>query len=109
MSYRAHIEYDVMTDVIRLYLVRPTGDYRSDVLMADGSWSRAEAGARPAGEVGFPLPADSLPEIAKALTEHLGNALPSQAEVSVLREWLAVEQRRVDDVLRPSLSQEEQA
>jgi hypothetical protein len=97
LVFRCRIDCDLPTDTIRLQMVRPQVDGRVDVLMEDGSWQRVDPGVAPVGAHGFPLPADALPALAEAVQAHLGNALPSHAEVAVLREWLAKEQARVDE------------
>ena len=100
---RIHVYIDTRSDMlmrfVRLVVVKEKPDHRYDTLLEDGSWLTVEEGTAPAGNEGIMLPPEALPEIAAAIQQHLGNSLPSQAEVSVLREMLKKEQGRVDAVL----------
>ena len=102
MIYHAEIERTLYNPgVLRLHVWRlgdSAHEVMSEVLIEDGTWQAVPEGAI-AQHAGLPLPAGSLVPIAEALARQLGNALPSQAEVAVLREVLAKEQARVDDVL----------
>ena len=98
MSWRAFVDRTWNERGVRLYVIHDGPPGEVEVVMSDGTWQRIPEGATLAG-AGLELEAESLPAIARALAEHLGNALPSQAEVAVLREVLAKEQQRVDNVL----------
>lgn len=98
MRIRAQFEHDIVRDITRLYVVRELPD-KAEVLMEDGTWQTVEYGVDPGSPAGFPLPAAAIFAIAEAAAKYLGNTLPSQAEVAVLREVLAKEQGRVDAVL----------
>jgi hypothetical protein len=98
MRFRAHVQEDFQRASVRLLIVQDVGN-GVDVLMGNGSWQHHEPGVMWADDHGIELPHDALPALAEALQKHLGNALPSQAEVAVLREVLTKEQLRVDAVL----------
>ncbi len=97
-TYRAQVHAPFGERHARL-LVMSTWPGRNEVLLEDGTWQRIDEGVQIPSNAGIPLPHDALEAIAGALADYLGNALPSQAEVAVLREVLAKEQSRVDDVL----------
>lgn len=100
---KAYFYQDPMSDplmqTIRLVLVEDRMGNRS-YLGEDNLWHEVVEGA-----VAYPvksgivLPAGSVEAIAEAVDQHLGKAAHSNTEVRVLREWLAVEQRRVERVL----------
>lgn len=98
MRTRARIDFDIFRNIVRLQIVRESPTAGSvEALMEDGTWQTVPHGTAPSGEPGVPLPADVLPVVAEAVNAYLGNSVPSQAEVAVLREWLAKEQGRVDE------------
>lgn len=99
LNYRAYIENKYMSRGVRVLLFQDAGIGHVDCLMANGTWERVPEGAEPAGEMGVTIPAAALPQIHDAIAAHLGNSVPTKAEVSVLREWLAVERGRVDKTL----------
>ena len=99
MSYKAYIQADILGRFARLYVTRiPVHGYR-DVLKPDGTWQAVPENESPHDDLGIVVPGEALEAIAQALAEHLGSALPSQAHVDVLREWLAAEKERTDDLL----------
>lgn len=101
-----------MMDDIRVRVMSPGGDYMDPLAMGykfyvftksplrllgqDGVW-------RPFDEGGYPnrptleLPAEAMDALYAELTKVLGKDKP--VESTVLREWLAVERNRVDDIL----------
>lgn len=89
---------DMLRRFFRIKVAHQVGFGKVEYLMEDGTMKQVEEGADP-GDVGIKVHYAALPAIAEALQAHLGNALPSQAEVAVLREVLAKEQGRVDAVL----------
>jgi hypothetical protein len=70
----------------------------SALLMADGTW-REFAEGESATDAGIVLPAAAVEAIAVAVADFQGHASHADTEARVLREWLAVEQRRVDAAL----------
>jgi hypothetical protein len=66
-------------------------------LNPDGTWSRAPEGTVVAP--GLTLPRSAIEAIAVAIAEWQGHTSHADTEARVLREWLAVEQRRVDAAL----------
>lgn len=103
-EYRAFIEDDWQTDpfagTVRLHLYRrPTYGGAGAYLGADGFWHEAVEGATSGGS-GFRLPAETISAIAEAIERRAGSASHGATEAAVLREWLAVEQRRVDEALK---------
>lgn len=104
MRYRAYVERDIPRDGARLHIVQDAGPGRVSILIEGGSaWQTLEDGQRFPDEAGIFLPHEALVPLAAALQEHLGNALPSQAEVSVLREVLKKEQERVDTLFNATV------
>lgn len=82
-------------DQVTLAVVdRDTGDY----LAADGTWKRGTEGAR-AEDMGIVIPSAAVEALATAIQEFQGHTSHADTEARVLREWLAVEQRRVDSFL----------
>lgn len=68
-------------------------------LMADGTWQTVKETESLPEASGLTLPRGAVKAIAKAISEFLSGSLDSDTEAKVLREWLAVEQRRVDKTL----------
>ena len=102
-QYRAFVFRDfenAFQDVVRIYISRRhPGSDRTDYLREDGTWQTVDPGAR-VPEAGLPLPAGAIEAIAQAIAEFQGHTSHADTEARVLREWLAVEQRRVDEALR---------
>lgn len=98
-DFRARVTHDFPQNVCRLQVACDRHD-GVELLMEKGSWMVFTDGALPTEPAGIVLPPEALEAIAEALAKHLGNALPSQAEVAVLREWLTAERSRVDAILR---------
>ena len=72
-------------------------DYDAGTYLAgDGSWQSLKEGTVPAG---FVLPHEAAGPLADALAAYQGKAGNAATEASVLREWLAVEMKRVNDTL----------
>lgn len=105
MEYRAFVQQDWPRDRAILNLVQVNVGSR-DILLRDGaSWQNVPDNIEfpPLGETGIVLPHGSLEPIYRAIADSLGKELPSVAEVSVLREWLAAEQGRTDAVFGKAL------
>jgi hypothetical protein len=103
MTVRAVVSQELaLIGVVRLEVIRRRGEVL-EVLMADGSWRQFAEGTAPPPNAGLPLPEDALAPIAEALAKYLGNALPSEAEVRILRSMLVKEQARVDQQLSRAL------
>lgn len=100
-EWKARVIEDWALMQARLVVFRERGD-RLETLMPDGSWNLFDPAAVMEPTPGLPLPNAALPALASALTRHLGDTLPSAGEVRTLREWLAVEQGRVDRALERS-------
>ena len=81
-------------DAVRLVV----SDASGAILMADGSWKRPPEETVVA-DSGLLLPRDTIEAIAVAIQEWQGHASHADTEARVLREWLKVEQRRVDAAL----------
>lgn len=87
-------------DTVRLYMRRRhPGSGRVEYLLSDGTWRVVDEGTEVA-EAGLLLPAEAVEAIAVAIEEFQGHTSHADTEARVLREWLAVEQRRVDEALR---------
>lgn len=78
-------------------LVRDDND---NYLTSDGTWLRGEE-ATESASYGLRLPAAVIEAIAVAIQAYQGHTSHADTEARVLREWLAVEQRRVDKALEP--------
>lgn len=87
---------DWQRNTVRL-MVRDGSD---GFLMADGTWHRFEDGTLTDG-AGLVLPSAVIEAIAVAIQEWQGHTSHADTEARILREWLAVEQRRVDRILNP--------
>lgn len=105
-GYDARIVDDWPTDSVRLLVIQRRGDGRMDHLMPDGSWLTLENKLLPERPPGIVLPAAAVEVIARAVASHLGDNLPTAAEVKVLREWLATELGRVERILAPLVTTE---
>lgn len=68
-------------------------------LMHDGNWLTVPEGVAAGSEMGLLLPAASIEAIATAIAEYQGHTSHADTEARVLREWLAAERARVDQVL----------
>lgn len=106
VEYRAAIEQSPYNMNPRLHVYCPRGDNQLAILLEDGTWTTVDDGVVSPPMAGLVLPREALKAIALALTEHLGELLPSEGERRVLREWLEVERGRVDAQLA-SVSNEE--
>lgn len=87
--------YTFTTNAVRLAI---RDDDRNAYLLADGTWVAAPEGAA-VPEMGVILPRASVEAIAIAVAEWQGHTSHADTEARVLREWLAVEQARVERVL----------
>ena len=96
-DYEAIVSEDFMRGTVRLRVLHNYGGGR-EVLTPDGLWRRVDDGVVSEDD-GIAFRPEAIKAIAKACASFLGKQLPSEAEVAVLREWLAVEQRRVDAAL----------
>lgn len=96
---RARFENPYYDRNVRLHLYREAAPGKIEYLAEDGTWNTIDEGVVPPTSAGLPLPPEAVEAIALAAAETLGNKLPSQAEVAVLREMLTKEQGRVDAVL----------
>jgi hypothetical protein len=94
---------DMLRRWFYIKVAHETGYGKVEYLMPDGTMKEVEEGVDP-GESGIRIHYAALPAIAEALQAHLGNSLPSQAEVAVLREVLEKEQKRVDTALAVALA-----
>lgn len=102
MIYRAHLmqdQADFQLETVRLLVIRERFDNAQDVLMEDGLWQTVPAGATADGPVGVILPVESVDAVARAIESWRGASSHAATEAAVLREWLAVEQARVDHAL----------
>lgn len=68
------------------------------VLGPDGVWREAHEGSIPQATV--VLPAEALDALVDAVDRYRGAPSHAKTEAAVLREWLAKEQSRVDEVFR---------
>jgi hypothetical protein len=68
-------------------------------LAKDGTWKHIDEGAVFPDDDMFVLPRDSIETLAQACDIFLGHTSHADTEARVLREWLAVEQARVNRVL----------
>lgn len=86
---------------MRTVRIRILDEARNVELRADGTWaSFDEGGSVITDDVGLVIPAGAVEALAVAIEEFQGHTSHADTEARVLREWLAVEQRRVDDVLK---------
>ena len=93
---------DPLRQLARIYFQRrdfPGGGWST--LTSDGrTWVRVEEGFAPTDDLGIVLPREAIEPLAQAIDKALGHASHADTESRILREWLAVEQRRVDEALR---------
>lgn len=103
-GYQAFIERrwdDPLEDVVRLHVITPFRvDRHRSYLTETGAWYDAVEGMQ-ATASGIVLPREALKAIVLAIKEFRGDLVDESTEAKVLREWLAVERRRVDEVLHP--------
>ena len=83
---------------VRLLIREQHGD-RAAFLMINSTWQDVPEGQYPEGEVGLILPAGVVEALAEAIAEFQGHTSHADTEARVLREWLAAERARVDQVL----------
>ena len=88
---------DPLMRTVRLLLVDRSDFGTSSVMMPDGTWRAVVEGERL--EPGLLLPVESIEAIGEGIERWQGKANHAATESAVLREWLAVEQRRVDRAL----------
>lgn len=99
-EYRVYVMREpwLLQDVVRVYMQRKAGP-TYEYLREDGTWE-AIAGAEVVPEkAGILLPAAAIEPLTVAIQEFQGHTSHADTEARVLREWLAVEQRRVDAAL----------
>lgn len=101
MTWGAGIGEDWPRDTVRLFIGNQRGDGRTDILMEDATWQTVDAGIVVVG-AGIVLPRPAVAAILDALNDWKGLTTHQATEAKVLREWLAVEQRRVDAALAHS-------
>lgn len=82
----------------RLHVGRPVADHQWEILLEDGTFARIPEETAD-DRSGLMLPDQALVAIHHALSEWRGLQTHQATETKVLREWLTVEQRRVDAVL----------
>jgi hypothetical protein len=87
---------DFARNTVRLLVQDSTGA----VLQEDGTWYRSPDEATSNGKAGVLLPMETVEAIAAAIAEFQGHTSHADTEARVLREWLAVERERVEQVLR---------
>lgn len=96
MTWRCQIHDDIIRNRVTILLAetgRPDG---MRVLTEDGGDVLVPPGLDLPSNAGIDLPGECLEALAGSLMKYLGNSLPSQGEVRVLREWLSKEGDRVD-------------
>jgi hypothetical protein len=70
-------------------------------LMNDGTWREMpEEGVVVSPEAGIKLPREAVEAIARAVAEWQGHVNHADTEAKVLREWLAAERARVDELMK---------
>jgi hypothetical protein len=74
-------------------------DERGAVLLGDGTWLTVPDNGLYPEKAGILLPASVIEPLAVAIQEFQGHTSHADTEARILREWLAIEQRRVDAVL----------
>ena len=85
---------------MRSVRIRILDEARNTELHRDGSWQPYEEQGLVNMDLGIVIPAGAVEALAVAIAEYQGHASHANTEAAVLREWLAVEQRRVDDALK---------
>jgi len=93
-----HLDPLGQTAIIVLYEQDPFSDSRR-YLASDGTWKDWKPGEGLASDAGIPVPPGFIEPLAVAIQEHQGHTSHADTEARVLREWLAVERERVDNVL----------
>jgi hypothetical protein len=100
--YRVFIERDfksfALAGLVRLHILNANDPSHTVYLRRDGSWEEAVEGAM-MDDSGLVLPAECVEPLAVAIQEFQGHTSHADTEAKVLREWLAVEQARVNKVL----------
>ena len=102
MTYRAHIiedRGDPFLRPLRLFIRQSLGDWHHSWLDGSGVFHTLEEGAVPPDDVGIVIPREAIEAVAAAVEEWQGRSNHGATESRLLREWLAVEQRRVDALL----------
>lgn len=84
---------------MRTVRIRILDEARSTELHRDGTWQPFEEMGVITDDVGIVIPAGAVEALAVAIEEFQGHTSHADTEARVLREWLAVEQRRVDAML----------
>ena len=103
-GFDAAIIADWPRGVVRLSLRERRPGSRPSFLMRDGTWQEVDVElATVPGDIGLDLPAEAIEAIAHAIRAWQGRASDADTEARVLREWLTIEQRRVDAMLRQTV------
>lgn len=91
-------------DQVRVVVLENIGGDHQRALMPDGTWQESgplAPGEEPRSirETGIVMPTAAVEAIQQAIRKWQGQGSDDATEIRVLREWLAVEQHRVDGAL----------
>lgn len=103
VKYRAYVHRDAMNDPLmmsaRLIVIQDRVGSPPAVLCEDNTWHELREGELPPVAAGLAFPLEAIDAIGRGIEEYQGKTNHGATETKVLREWLAVEQRRVDEAL----------
>ncbi len=98
-AYLARNYDDFLRKTVRLMIARRGAPGYEEVWMGGGIWRSIPEGTVTEEPPGVLLPLSAVDAIREAIEEFDGNKSHGATEAKVLREWLAVEQARVDKAL----------
>lgn len=89
---------DPLASTVGIHVMDVGFDGKAKVMAQDGTWSDVTEGmvATPT----LTLPAEAMDALVEAIDRWRGAPSHAKTEAAVLREWLAKEQSRVDEVFR---------
>lgn len=90
---------DNLRRFVKMFIGRTVGDGQDEYVTPSGVIHRVSEAVQPDDELAWIVPTDVLIPLHAALSEHIGNGIPSVGELKVLREWLDSERTRVDKLI----------
>lgn len=89
---------DPLASTVGIHVMDVGYDNKVRLLSKDGTWSDVTEGM--IAEPTLSLPAEAMDALVEAIDRFRGAPSHAKTEAAVLREWLAKEQSRVDEVFR---------
>lgn len=99
----AKIEGPTYRDIFTLHVWRRRGEHNIELALNDGTWFSQDSMMSTPENSGILIPGDVFDDVFQAFLTYKGFKEHTPTEVKVLREWLAHERARVDDMVEKFL------